>query len=117
MASKVNTVTFSVATRDEVKHRAVAAFRGRQLGSRITFASPELLWNTLTAKRWEILKAMTGQDGLTIRAVARRVGRDVKAVHGDIHALLDAGVLERDEKGRVVFPYDAIHVDFVLEAA
>ena len=117
MAAKMNTVTFSVATREEVPHRAIAALRGRQLGSRITFASLELLWNTLTTKRWEILKAMTGQDGLTIREVARRVGRDVKAVHGDVHALLDAGVIERDQKGRVVFPYDAIHVDFVLEAA
>jgi predicted transcriptional regulator len=117
MASKVNTITLSVATREEVTRRAVAAFHCRKQGSRITFASLELLWNTLTAKRWEILKAMTGQGALTIREVARRVGRDVKAVHGDVHALLDAGVLERDEKGHVVFPYDAIHVDFVLEAA
>jgi hypothetical protein len=41
----------------------------------------------------------------------------VKAVHGDVRALLDAGVLERDDAGRVVFPYDAVHVDFVLAAA
>jgi predicted transcriptional regulator len=47
--------------------------------------------------------------------LARRVGRDVKAVHGDVHALLDAGVLERAEDGRIVFLYDTVHVDFVLE--
>lgn len=39
-----------------------------------------------------------------------------KAVHGDIHALLDAGLLDRTGDGRVVFPYDAVHVDFRLEA-
>ena len=53
---------------------------------------------------------------MTIREAARRVQRDVKAVHGDVHALLDAGVLERDSRGHIVFPYDAVHVDFLLHA-
>jgi predicted transcriptional regulator len=45
------------------------------------------------------------------------VGRDVKSVHGDIHSLLKAGVLDHAPDGRVVFPYDAVHVDFVMRAA
>ncbi len=45
---------------------------------------------------------------MTIRAAARLVGRDVKAVHGDIHALLAARVLDRTEEGKVVFSYDGI---------
>lgn len=117
MATRTNTVTLSVATRDDIARRAANAFRGKPQGSHITFASVQLLWQTLTAKRWELLKAMTGQGPMTIREAARRVGRDVKAVHGDVHALLDAGVLDRDGNGRIVFPYDAVHVDFVLEAA
>jgi predicted transcriptional regulator len=71
----------------------------------------------LTAKRWEILKTMTGAGPLAIREIARRVGRDVKAVHGDVHVLLNAGLLDKAEDGKVVFPYDAVHVDFVLKAA
>ena len=43
---------------------------------------------------------------MTIRGLAREVGRDVKAVHGDVHALLDAGLVDRTAEGRVVFPYD-----------
>jgi predicted transcriptional regulator len=74
------------------------------------------LWKVLTIKRWEILRAMAGQGALSMCEVARRVGRDVKAVHSDIHALLNAGVLERADQG-VIFPYDPIHVDFMLEAA
>jgi predicted transcriptional regulator len=54
---------------------------------------------------------------LTIREAARRVGRDVKGVHGDVHALLDAGLLDRNENGRIVFPFDAVRVDFTLRAA
>ncbi|MEI7713645.1 MAG: DUF6516 family protein [Rhodospirillales bacterium] len=46
-----------------------------------------------------------------------RAGRDVKSVHGDIRALLKAGVLDRAEDGRPEFAYDTIHVDFIIRAA
>lgn len=113
----MNTVTLSVASREDVTRRSLAAFAGQPQGAHISFASIELLWRTLTTKRWELLKTMTGQGPLTIREVARRVGRDVKAVHGDVHVLLGAGVLERTEDGRIVFPYDSVHVDFTLTKA
>jgi predicted transcriptional regulator len=117
MEAPMNTVTLSVASQDDVTQRALAALDGRPQGAHISFASVELLWQILTRKRWELLKAMTGRGAMTIRAAARHVGRDVKAVHGDIHALLDTGVLDRTEDGRVIFPYDAVHVDFTLTAA
>lgn len=85
--------------------------------ARISFATPELLWRVLTAKRWELLKALCGAGPLSIREAARRVGRDVKAVHGDVTALLNAGVLNREEDGRIVFPFDAVKVEFMLQAA
>jgi len=85
--------------------------------ARISFATPELLWRLLTAKRWELLKALCGAGPLSIREAARRVGRDVKAVHGDVTALLNAGVLDREEDGRIIFPYEAVKVEFMLLAA
>lgn len=71
----------------------------------------------MQAERWELLKAMCGAGAMSIREAARRVGRDVKAVHGDVVALLDAGVLSRVTGGGVVFPFDAVKVEFMLEAA
>jgi predicted transcriptional regulator len=88
-----------------------------QKSARISFATPELLWKVLTAKRWELLKALCGAGPVTIREAARRVGRDVKAVHGDVTALLNAGVLDRTEGGGIVFPFEAIKVEFLLQAA
>jgi predicted transcriptional regulator len=41
--------------------------------ARISFATPELLWKVLTAKRWELLKAMCGAGPVSAREVARRV--------------------------------------------
>lgn len=88
-----------------------------QKSARISFASPELLWRVLTQKRWELLKSLCGAGPISIREAARRVERDVKAVHGDVTALLNAGVLDRTDDGRIVFPYDAVKVEFLLQAA
>lgn len=88
-----------------------------QKTARISFATPELLWEVLTAKRCEILKALSGAGPVSIREAARRVDRDVKAVHGDVTALLKAGILERVESGEVEFPYEAVKVEFLMQAA
>lgn len=85
--------------------------------ARIGFATPELLWQVLTAKRWELLKTMCGAGPMSIREVARRLGRDVKAVHGDVTALLEAGILDRTPEGAVEFPFDSVKVEFLLQAA
>ena len=88
-----------------------------QRSARISFATPELLWRVLTAKRWELLKALRGAGPVSIREAARRVHRDVKAVHGDVTALLSAGVLNRAEGGGIEFSFDAVKVEFLLHAA
>ena len=85
--------------------------------ARISFATPELLWQVLTAKRWELLKALCGAGAVSIREAARRVNRDVKAVHGDVTALLLAGVLSRTDRGEIEFPFEAVKVEFLLQAA
>ena len=112
----MKTVTLGISSRARVEKRMASAFRGQAQGAFISFPSVELLWKVLTAKRWEILHAMAGQGPLSIRAVAKRVDRDVKAVHGDVTALAAAGVIVRTARG-VEFPFDAVHVDFTLKAA
>ena len=113
----MKTVILQIADLEDVKRRARDAFKGKKQGSRISFATPELLFRLLTAKRWELIRALTGVGPVTIREAARRVDRDVKAVHSDIHALLNAGLLQKTDKGLVVFPFDAVRVDLILRAA
>lgn len=113
----MTTVTIGVAAEAETRSRMLRAFQGEAQGARLSFASVELLWRIIAPKRWELLRSMTGAGPLGFREIARRVGRDVKSVHGDIHALLRAGIVERTTDGRVVFPYDRVHVDFVMRAA
>jgi predicted transcriptional regulator len=110
-------VTIGIAEVEHTKKRMRRAFHGHEEGAFIGFASVELMWKVITPRRWELLRAMTGAGPLAIREIARRLRRDVKSVHGDVSALLKAGVLDRAEDGRIEFPYDEIHVDFVLRAA
>ena len=57
------------------------------------------------------------RGGMAGLVQARRVARDVKAVHGDVTALIKAGVINKTEDGKVEFPYDRVHVDFEIKAA
>src|SRR5258705_13376958 len=113
----MKTVTLEVASREDVTRRVLEAFKGKKQRARISFATPELLWRVLTAKRWELLRVMAGQGPLTIREIARGLDRDVKAVHGDVHTLLNAGILDKAHSGGIEFRFDAVHVDFTLRAA
>ncbi|HEX5758681.1 MAG TPA: transcriptional regulator [Thermoanaerobaculia bacterium] len=113
----MRTVTLEVSSREETDRRVLRALEGRPQGAVISFETPALLFKVLTQKRWELLAALTGAGPVTLREAARRVERDVKAVHADVHALLDAGILRRTEEGRILFPFDAVRVSFVLKAA
>ena len=115
----MKTVTLDVRPpRDSMEEfvRVWKAGKGEK-SARISFATPELLWKVLTAKRWELLKTLCGAGPIPIREASRRVGRDVKAVHSDVSALVNAGVLDRSADGRIVFPFEAVKVEFVLQAA
>ena len=115
----MNTVVLEVGPlRGALAEAARAMKTGRaEREAHISFAAPELLWEVLTAKRWELLKVLCGAGPVSIREAARRARRDVKAVHGDVTALLQAGVLTRAADGRIEFPFDTVKVEFLLQAA
>lgn len=83
----------------------------------LNFESPGQFFGQLTEKRWEIVRAAQGQGELSVRELARTVGRDVKRVHEDVVTLAGLGLLERTESGGVVCPYSSMHIDMVLKAA
>lgn len=86
-----------------------------EVAARLDFESLEGAWKLLNAKRWAILRAMAGQGPLAIREIARRVDRDVRAVHSDVSALHLSGVIDRTPEGKMILPYDVIHLDLTLD--
>ncbi len=115
----MKTVVLDVRAPEQAMQDFVAVWKSGKArkAARISFATPELLWKVLTAKRWQLLKALCGAGPVTVREAARMVDRDIKAVHSDLTALRKAGVIDRTESGQVEFPYEAIKVEFMLQAA
>lgn len=113
----MGSVTITVDSTESFKQRVKAAFSGKRQEQRISFESFELLWKVLAPNRMALVQTLTGAGPVTLREAARRVGRDVRAVHSDVHLLLRAGVLRKDDEGRIEFPHTGVHVDFTLKAA
>ncbi len=114
----MNTLTIDVRSLTEsLAEAALAMETGHAQGARYSFSSPQALMRTLGGKRFDLIQALSGAGPVTIREAARRVRRDVKAVHSDVQTLLACGVLDKTDDGKIEFPYDAVHVDFMLKAA
>lgn len=110
-------VTITVDSTESFRQRVKAAFAGERQPDRISFDSLELLWKVLAPSRMALVQELTGAGPISLRELARRVHRDVRAVHADVHLLLRSGVLHKDAQGRIEFPFTAVHVDFMIEAA
>jgi predicted transcriptional regulator len=118
MEAIMKTVVVGVSSREEANARFLRALEtGKPQGAYRSFENTADLWRTLSPKRWDILKVMTGAGALSLREVARRVQRDVRNVHADVHDLLNAGLLDKTDDGKIIFPFDSVHVDFMLQAA
>ncbi len=91
---------------------AARAMSGDFIGTSLIFPSVEQLAKTmLSPNRWQIIKAMEGLPAMSIRELARRIGRDFRGVYNDVKALLSGGVLHR-EGNKIVLPFDRIHIEF-----
>jgi len=117
MNTEPDTVIFDITPMANFLARACTA---AQVGlparaAHISFETPEHMWRVLTEKRWAILRTMTGAGAIGVRELARRVGRDVKAVHTDVTALLEAGVIDRTANSKLLFPYRHVKVQFALD--
>lgn len=114
----MKTLRIRIESLEEVREAVLGAAESgtaeREAG--LSFETYEDMHRVLSPKRLAIVKSMAGQAPMSIREVARRVGRDFRGVHTDVTALLKAGVIDREGRG-VAFPYDAIHVEFDIEAA
>lgn len=82
----------------------------------ISFNSYEDMYAVLSPSRLAVIHVLAGQGALSIREVARRLGRDVQAVHRDVTRLINAGIVDRTEDG-VRFDHDEIDFSFKVAVA
>lgn len=115
----MKTVIFEVRSPESAMDRAMGELqRGqRAQNARITFRSPASMSRVLTPTRWDIIETLTGSGPLGVREVGRRLERDVKGVHTDLNALVTAGVIDKTESGKYLFPFDVVRVSFAIHHA
>jgi predicted transcriptional regulator len=82
-----------------------------------TFSSATQLFSVFTANRFALIEQLQKSGPVSIRQAARDANRDIRRVHDDVSVLLDWGIVEKDETGKIFVPFDVIHAGFDLKAA
>lgn len=83
----------------------------------ISFTSMEQLLKVLTPNRWALLRSLKKSGASSVRALSAALTRDYRGVHADVAALLNAGLIERQDDGRVLVPWSRITAEMDVEMA
>jgi predicted transcriptional regulator len=117
MTERYLTITLQPDWKGALRAMAKVAKSDTYQGEVLNFESPGHFFGQLSEKRWEIVRAAQGKGQMSVRELARAVGRDVKRVHEDVVILAGLGLLERTDDGGVICPYSSMHIDMYLKAA
>ena len=80
---------------------------GAYQGEQLNFESPQLFFGKLTERRWILVQLLQqAGEGLSVREFAHRADRGVRRVHDDLKVLLELGLVEKNEDGRIACSYN-----------
>jgi predicted transcriptional regulator len=85
-----------------------AAESGREVTPRLAFGSLRELFAAITERRLGLMRHVAAHAGLNVAQLMHSIDRDDKGVHDDVTALVELGLLERDENGALYAPYDEV---------
>jgi predicted transcriptional regulator len=118
---RMKTLYVEVMSSSEALKRVARAWKGasaaKQSEATIGLGSIAELTNLLSPKRMELLRHVAQSPGLSIRKLAQELGRDYKNVHTDVSELESRHLLERDNDGGVIAPYDQLVIRAALRQA
>lgn len=73
--------------------------------------------DVLSKSRWTLLSTLRETGPSSIRALGKALGRDYRGVHSDVTRLLDVGLIEKNEAGKVFVPWSKITAEVHLDKA
>lgn len=76
----------------------------------LSFSTPAQLVSELSPKRMELLQVLKKAGPLSIRALAKMIGRNYSNVHADVQRLIEHGLIEKDADDHVLVPWDDVVV-------
>lgn len=80
----------------------------------IGFANVASMLSLFTPKRWELIEVLRSSEAMSVKALATILNRNYKNVHTDVAALIEWGVLKRNESNLVYVPYNELVFDVKL---
>jgi predicted transcriptional regulator len=80
----------------------------------ISFASVASMLSLFTPKRWELIAVLRSSEAMNVKALAALLNRNYKNVHTDVSALIEWGILKRNDKNLVYVPYSELLFDVQL---
>ena len=70
-----------------------------------------------TPKRWELISKLKGLGAVSIYELAKQLDRHYRNVYKDVGLLMEWLVIEKDDSGKVMIPWDEIDVRLPLSVA
>jgi predicted transcriptional regulator len=73
-------------------------------------ALPAQLASELSPKRMDLLQVLKKAGPLSIRSLAKLIGRNYSNVHADVQRLIEHGLIEKNADQHVLVPWDDVVV-------
>lgn len=83
----------------------------------VSFETMDGLLKVITANRWTLLRTLRRTGASSVRSLAKALGRDYRGVHADVATLVETGLIEKQEDGRISVPWSRIRAEMALDDA
>lgn len=80
----------------------------------LNFETAAMLFSELTPQRMRTLETLKQSGEQSIYALAKKLGRNYSNVHQDISKLIEHGLVEKNEDGKVFVPWVAVEIHVAL---
>jgi predicted transcriptional regulator len=117
----IKKITVTTGSREQASREFIEAWRKAEAGhipeqpvDKISFGDQRLLFQTLTPRRFELLRHVHEHGASSIRAISKELQRDYSNVHQDVRTLYDIGLMVKDNENMYSVPWDIIVTEIPL---
>jgi predicted transcriptional regulator len=107
-------------TSSELQAIAARIDAGERLASvdyRLNFATATQLFSELTPKRMELLDTLKRTGPQSVYRLSKILGRNYSNVHASVARLMELGLIEKNEEGKILVPWDDIEIHVALSGS
>lgn len=97
--------------------QVAAARKGRMPDFHLSFESARSLFAELTPARLDLLDTLRRVGPCSVYALAKAAERNYSNVHTDVARMEELGLIDRNEAGEILVPYESVEIVVPLARA